>query len=137
MPPERDAYAAGAARLLNEACTRLREAARLYGEVEARVAAGDWPKVGALLRRLDDLLPALADIGAARRAADRRGGDAPREIDALVHAVLDAHTRALDNADAARRTAASALAGAHQGRTQAARYRPEAGREPVFQSRTV
>ena len=137
MPPERDAHAADAARVMQETRARLGEVATLYGEVEAQVAAGDWPRVGTVLRRLEELLPALADIGAARRASGQRDQDDAREIDALVRAVLDAHARALGNADAARQTAATALASAHQGRAQAARYRSEAGRGPVFQSRTV
>jgi hypothetical protein len=137
MPPEGDAHAAGAARVMHEARARLREVATLYGEVEAHVAASDWPQVGAVLRRLDALLPALGEFGAAHRAASPRDDAAVREIDALVRAVLDAHARTLRHADAARQTAATALASANQGRAQAARYRREGGREPVFQSRTV
>ncbi|HEY2385345.1 MAG TPA: hypothetical protein VGK30_00170 [Candidatus Binatia bacterium] len=121
----------------NETHAQLTAVAALYGELETHVATGDWRQVGAVLHRLDALLPALAGIGAARRVSDAGDGDETRAIDALMRAVVEAHARALQRADAARRTAASALASAHQGHSQAARYRPAAGREAFFQSRTV
>jgi len=139
MRPERAHGTGGAGRsTAAEARARWSEIAALYERFAGCVGAAAWSEAAMVLARADVQVRALEPLDAGQQAA-RTPAEAREwaEIEMLARALVRQHARVLAAAETARDVAATALARAHVGRHEAARYRRSVASEAFFTSRTV